>query len=93
MNTTRFSDEQPDRRFSPDDDEEEDASGKTQEIHDETETDLVNLRRTIYLTIQSSMQADEAAHKLMKLQVCTQVYLYALFLELDLAPLSGMPTK
>ena len=45
-----------------------------QEIHDETETDLVNLRRTIYLTIQSSMQADEAAHKLMKLQVLALFY-------------------
>jgi len=40
-----------------------------QEIQDQTETDLVNLRRTIYLTIQSSMQADEAAHKLLSLQV------------------------
>lgn len=58
-----------DLRFADDDDEEEEAGGKMQEIHDETETDLVNLRRTIYLTIQSSMQADEAAHKLMKLQV------------------------
>jgi len=50
-------------------DDDEDGGEATQEIHDETETDLVNLRRTIYLTIQSSMQADEAAHKLMKLQV------------------------
>ena len=34
-----------------------------------TEQDLVNLRRTIYLTIMSSAQVDECAHKLMKLQI------------------------
>jgi pre-mRNA-splicing factor CWC22 len=57
------------------DDEEEEEEEETeaemlekQEIQDQTETDLVNLRRTIYLTIQSSMQSDEAAHKLLKLQ-------------------------
>ena len=38
-------------------------------ISDMTEQDLVNLRRTIYLTIMSSAQVDECAHKLMKLQI------------------------
>jgi pre-mRNA-splicing factor CWC22 len=48
--------------------EDEEEAVQKQEIQDQTETDLVNLRRTIYLTIQSSMQADEAAHKLLSLQ-------------------------
>lgn len=50
------------------DEETEEQKVEAQEIQDQTETDLVNLRRTIYLTIQSSMQSDEAAHKLLKLQ-------------------------
>lgn len=39
------------------------------EIQDKTETNLVNLRRTIYLTIMSSAQFEEAVHKLMKLNI------------------------
>lgn len=34
-----------------------------------TETNLVNLRRTIYLTIMSSMNFEEAGHKLLKLRL------------------------
>ena len=41
----------------------------TQTIVDMTETDLVNLRRTIYLTIMSSMDFEEAGHKLTKLKL------------------------
>jgi len=37
--------------------------------NDLTEQDLVNLRRTIYLTIMSSVGFEECAHKLMKLQI------------------------
>ena len=44
-------------------------SSKTQVIEDLTEQDLVNLRRTIYLTIMSSAAVDECAHKLMKLKL------------------------
>lgn len=40
-----------------------------QEIVDLSETDLVNLRRTIYLTIMSSLDFEECAHKLMKLSI------------------------
>ncbi|KAG1681290.1 hypothetical protein FOA52_007336 [Chlamydomonas sp. UWO 241] len=40
-----------------------------QVIQDATETNLVNLRRTIYLTIMSSMDFEEAGHKLMKMGV------------------------
>lgn len=39
------------------------------QIHDLTEQDLVNLRRTIYLTIMSSAGFEECAHKLMKLDI------------------------
>ncbi len=36
---------------------------------DQTETNLVALRRTIYLTLQSSLDHEEAGHKLLKLQL------------------------
>ncbi|KAH8918940.1 MIF4G-domain-containing protein [Atractiella rhizophila] len=38
-------------------------------IHDHTGTDLTNLRRTIYLTIMSALDFEEAVHKLLKLQL------------------------
>ena len=38
-------------------------------ITDATETNLVNLRRTIYLTIMSSLDFEEAGHKLMQIQL------------------------
>jgi hypothetical protein len=40
-----------------------------QSIADATGTDLVNLRRTIYLTIMSSLDFEEAGHKLLKMQI------------------------
>lgn len=40
-----------------------------QGIQDRTETNLVNLRRTIYLTIMNSLTYEEAVHKLMKVQI------------------------
>eukprot|EP01116_Phalansterium_solitarium_P008837 TRINITY_DN22803_c0_g1_i1.p1 TRINITY_DN22803_c0_g1~~TRINITY_DN22803_c0_g1_i1.p1 ORF type:complete len:774 (+),score=201.26 TRINITY_DN22803_c0_g1_i1:78-2399(+) len=43
------------------------AGNKT--IQDKTETDLVNLRRTIYLTIMSSLDFNECAHKLLKINL------------------------
>ncbi|OAA58548.1 cell cycle control protein [Niveomyces insectorum RCEF 264] len=59
-----------------DDDEDDDGDSSSDEgseraaqtaldIKDRTNADLVALRRTIYLTIQSSMNADEAVHKLL----------------------------
>ncbi len=42
---------------------------KQQTIIDQTETNLVTLRRTIYLTIQSSIGAEECAHKLLKMNL------------------------
>lgn len=43
--------------------------GMQQDIQDATGTNLVNLRRTIYLTLMSSANFEEAGHKLMKIQV------------------------
>jgi pre-mRNA-splicing factor CWC22 len=50
------------------DDSEDDAEKQeeTLEIKDQSNTDLVNLRRTIYLTIMSSIDPEECCHKLMK---------------------------
>ena len=42
---------------------------KQMKISDETETNLVNLRRTIYLTIMSSVDFEEAGHKLLKIKL------------------------
>ncbi|KAL2048521.1 hypothetical protein N7G274_000433 [Stereocaulon virgatum] len=49
--------------------DEEAKEEKALEIKDATNTDLINLRRTIYLTVMSSSQAEEACHKLMKLNL------------------------
>ncbi|KAK1272019.1 hypothetical protein QJS04_geneDACA021022 [Acorus gramineus] len=53
-----------------DDDDESDEEGEEEmKIKDETETNLVNLRRTIYLTIMSSVDFEEAGHKLLKIKL------------------------
>lgn len=52
-----------------DSDSEEAKKEKDLEIRDQTNTDLVNLRRTIYLTIKSSGGFEEAVHKLMKINL------------------------
>ncbi|KAM0483244.1 hypothetical protein ACHAPX_002694 [Trichoderma viride] len=49
--------------------EEEDEESKAVEIKDQSNADLVNLRRTIYLTIMSSADPEEAVHKLMKINL------------------------
>ncbi|KAL4290014.1 hypothetical protein GQ457_14G002710 [Hibiscus cannabinus] len=54
------------------DDEENECDEEDEEqvkIKDETETNLVNLRRTIYLTIMSSVDFEEAGHKLLKIKL------------------------
>ena len=38
-------------------------------IEDHTETNLVNLRRVIYLTIMNALNYEEAVHKLLKVQL------------------------
>jgi pre-mRNA-splicing factor CWC22 len=49
--------------------DEEDDEQKALEIKDQSKADLVNLRRTIYLTLQSSADPEEATHKLLKLRL------------------------
>ncbi|KAM3078847.1 pre-mRNA-splicing factor cwc22 [Clarireedia jacksonii] len=50
-------------------DDEEAKEEKAMEIKDQSNTDLVNLRRTIYLTIMSSIDPEECCHKLMKVSL------------------------
>ncbi|VDO03425.1 unnamed protein product [Rodentolepis nana] len=54
-------------------DEEGDVQGPGEQeggtIIDQTETNLVHLRRTIYLMLQSSISADEGAHRLLQLKI------------------------
>jgi pre-mRNA-splicing factor CWC22 len=38
-------------------------------IEDRTETNLVNLRRVIYLTIMNALNYEEAVHKLLKIKL------------------------
>ncbi|EGW08609.1 Pre-mRNA-splicing factor CWC22-like [Cricetulus griseus] len=42
--------------------------GQKVTIHDKTEINLVSFRRTIYLAIQSSLDFEECAHKLLKME-------------------------
>uniref|UniRef100_A0A8C0WV16 Pre-mRNA-splicing factor CWC22 homolog n=1 Tax=Castor canadensis TaxID=51338 RepID=A0A8C0WV16_CASCN len=49
--------------------------GQKVTIHDKTEINLVSFRRTIYLAIQSSLDFEECAHKLLKME-CLLTFLY-----------------
>ncbi|CAL9218657.1 unnamed protein product [Arabidopsis halleri] len=55
-----------DTDLEEDDDDDDDDE---RVIKDDTETDLVNLRRTIYQTIMSSLDFEEAGHKLLKIRL------------------------
>ena len=70
------SDDESDSDGDSSDNEEEEEAGAIKagdgvkiDIHDMTDTNVVAFRRTIYLTIQSSLTFEECAHKLMKLEV------------------------
>jgi len=65
------SDESGSEESDDDEDEEEsrEALQKKMEIQDRTNTNLVNLRKTIYLTIKSSLNFEECCHKLMLIQL------------------------
>lgn len=54
---------------SNDENQDEDNDVGKLEIKDMTETNLNNFRKNIYLILKGSMSADEAVHKLLKLQV------------------------
>lgn len=41
----------------------------TVDVHDHTAANMVNLRRTIYLTIMSALDFEEAVHKLLKISI------------------------
>ncbi|KAI5409985.1 hypothetical protein KIW84_055451 [Lathyrus oleraceus] len=62
-------DEGSDAESDDDDDESDEETEESMQIKDETETNLVNLRRTIYLTIMSSVDFEEAGHKLLKIHL------------------------
>jgi len=49
--------------------DEEDEEDKAMDVKDQTNADLVNLRRTIYLTIKSSGGFEECCHKLMRINL------------------------
>ena len=49
--------------------DEEEVAERAMEIKDQSNTDLVNLRRSIYLTIMSSGGFEEACHKLMRINL------------------------
>ncbi|KAH6661919.1 pre-mRNA-splicing factor cwc22 [Plectosphaerella plurivora] len=63
------SDDEDDDDEDESSDEEENEEEKAMEIKDQTNTDLVNLRRTIYLTVMSSIDPEEAVHKLLRVQL------------------------
>ncbi|KAI0528080.1 hypothetical protein F5B22DRAFT_18524 [Xylaria bambusicola] len=63
------SDDEEDEDESSEDDDEEDEEAKAIEIKDQSNADLVNLRKTIYLTIMSSISPQEAVHKLLKISL------------------------
>jgi len=74
-------DQDQDQCSDDDDEASGDESAETElTIRDDTDTDLINLRRTIYLTLMSSVGSEEAGHKLLsvvrpgqELELCTML--------------------
>ncbi|KAG6287057.1 pre-mRNA-splicing factor cwc22 [Claviceps aff. purpurea] len=67
-----YEDDESDEDDSSEEDDEDEGEAeqtKAMEIKDQSNADLVNLRRTIYLTIMSSADPEEAVHKLMKINL------------------------
>jgi pre-mRNA-splicing factor CWC22 len=63
------SDEDDEDGSDESEEEESDAEEQQMDIKDQSNTNLVNLRRTIYLTIMSSIDFEECCHKLMKINL------------------------
>ncbi|KAJ6124583.1 MIF4-like type 1/2/3 [Penicillium samsonianum] len=63
------SDEENEDGTDESEEEESDTEEVQMDIKDQSNTDLVNLRRTIYLTIMSSIDFEECCHKLMKINL------------------------
>ena len=62
-------DEDEDEEGDESSEDEEEEEQRQLEIKDQSNADLVALRKTIYLTIQSSISPEEAVHKLMKVNL------------------------
>lgn len=58
-----------DESGSGSEEEDEDEEEHKMEIMDQTNADIIELRRKIYLTVMSSVNFEEACHKLMKIQI------------------------
>lgn len=63
------SDDEDDSEAEDESSESEDEEQKAVEIKDQSNADLVNLRRTIYLTLMSSADYEESVHKLLRIQI------------------------
>lgn len=63
------SDDEDDSDDEDESSESEDEETKAVEIKDQSNADLVNLRRTIYLTLMSSADYEESVHKLLRIQI------------------------
>ncbi|KUI55544.1 Pre-mRNA-splicing factor cwc22 [Cytospora mali] len=63
------SDDEDDSDDEDESSESEDEEQKAVEIKDQSNADLVNLRRTIYLTLMSSADYEESVHKLLRVQI------------------------
>ncbi|KAG6365244.1 hypothetical protein INS49_006853 [Diaporthe citri] len=63
------SDDEDDSDDEDESSESEDEEQKAVEINDQSNADLVNLRRTIYLTLMSSADYEESVHKLLRIQI------------------------
>ncbi|XP_005346685.1 pre-mRNA-splicing factor CWC22 homolog [Microtus ochrogaster] len=67
-NTDQEAGSSEDEEEEEEDEEGEEEEGQKVTIHDKTEINLVSFRRTIYLAIQSSLDFEECAHKLLKME-------------------------
>ncbi|PIC45933.1 hypothetical protein B9Z55_005790 [Caenorhabditis nigoni] len=63
------SDEEEEAEDDDEESEAEEAPKKTTEIIDNTDQNLTAFRREVYLTLQSSLDYQEAAHKLLKMKI------------------------
>ncbi|KAF9533632.1 hypothetical protein CPB83DRAFT_902985 [Crepidotus variabilis] len=63
------SEEEDENSEEEDENSEDEAVAEKEGIEDRTETNLVNLRRIIYLTIMNALNYEEAVHKLLKVQL------------------------
>ncbi|XP_045465514.1 pre-mRNA-splicing factor CWC22 homolog [Harmonia axyridis] len=62
-------DDEDDDNDEDDNEDNDDENKKQDAIIDNTDSNLISLRRTIYLTMQSSLDFEECTHKLLKMQL------------------------